>query len=241
MEDLIEKRLKELHNRAFGRCYSTFSDFLNMDEQSRLERLNLPCVKFGGYDNAERIMVGFGDNVLGEDFPISYVEITPIMQRFADRLTHRDFLGAVMTLGIKRELIGDIIIKDNCGYLICTEKIAPYICDNLTKIKHTSVEARITDTLPEGVIATPESSIYTVSSCRADVLISAVYRLSRSEASALFATDRVFVNSRQLTSSSYLAKDGDIFSVRGFGRFSFCNVVRKTKKDRFAVEIIKYT
>ena len=175
MEDLIEKRLKELHNRAFGRCYSTFSDFLNMDEQSRLERLNLPCVKFGGYDNAERIMVGFGDNVQGEDFPISYVEITPIIQRFADRLTHRDFLGAVMTLGIKRELIGDIIIKDNGGYLICTEKIAPYICDNLTKIKHTSVEARITDTLPEGVIATPESSIYTVSSCRADVLISAVY------------------------------------------------------------------
>lgn len=241
MDDLIEKRLKELYYRAENHAYCTYSDFLNINEQSRLAALKLRCITYGGYDMAQRIIAGFGENTDTDSFPITLIKVSPVSQKFADKLSHRDFLGAIMTLGIKREAIGDIIIKENSGYIFCLDKIAGYLCDSLTRIKHTSVNAVICEALPSGAVEEPEPKSYVVSSCRADVLICAVYKLSRNEAAALFAGDKVFVNSAQLNSSSYIAKDSDIFSVRGHGRFVFAGVEKKTKKDRFAVSIIKYT
>lgn len=240
MEDLLKKRLEELYNRAYSRNYAVFSDFLNMDEQSELASLNLPCVAYGGYDNAERVVAGFGEYVDSDSFPIVCLCVAPVAQKFADTLTHRDFLGALMTLGIKRETLGDIVIENNCGYVFCLDNIAEYIVDNLKRIKHTSVSVTACDELPSIINAVPDSTEYIVSSCRLDVLICAVYKLSRSEASNLFSAGKIFVNSRQTENASYMVKENDMISVRGFGRFSFCRILRKTKKDRLVVEIIKY-
>ncbi|MDE5963826.1 MAG: RNA-binding protein, partial [Eubacterium sp.] len=78
---MIEKRLTELYNRACQRDYTTFSDFLNMDEQSVLESSYLPCVKFGGYSTAERIVAAFGDNPDTADFPIVLLQISPVSEK----------------------------------------------------------------------------------------------------------------------------------------------------------------
>ncbi|MGN0522468.1 MAG: RNA-binding protein [Eubacterium sp.] len=233
--DLIKKRLTELYNRSYSRGYTLYSGFLNMDEQSILASLNLPCVTWGGYDMAERVTAGFGDYVQREDFPVVCLCVKPVMQRFADNLNHRDFLGAIMNLGIKRELIGDIIISSNCGYVFCLEQISEYITDNLKRIKHTTVEVSLADRLPDTALEPPEAKELIVASLRLDAIISAVYKLSRNEASRLFAVDKVFVNSRQCSNSSYTVKNGDIISVRGFGRFIFESQIRTTKKDRAVV------
>lgn len=235
-----EKRFNELYNRAYEKSYNVFSDFLNMEEQSILSASYLPCTVCGGYPMAERVIAGFGENLKNAYFPITYLVISPIKQKFSDTLTHRDFLGALMNLGIKRETLGDIIVADNCGYLICLTQIAPYIKDNLTRIKHTSIKITQTDSLPDNIIKEPAAAELVVSSLRLDVLVSAVYKLSRSEASKLFAAGKIFVNSKMTENTSYQTKENDVISVRGFGRFVFSTQLRKTKKDRLVIEIKKY-
>lgn len=236
----IEKRFTELYERAYERYYIAFTEFLNLEEQSILAQSRLPCMTFGGYEGAERIVAAFGETVQTDDFPIVCVCLKPASQKFADRLSHRDFLGALMNLGIRRELLGDIFIYDGCGYLFCLEKIGAYIADNLTRVKHTSIKAQLTDSLPALAAPDVQSQELIVSSCRADVLLAAVYKLSRKDASLLFQQGKVFVNSIQTANCSYTAKENDIFSVRGFGRFQFISTVRTTKKDRIVAELKIY-
>lgn len=234
------KRFNELYNKAYAHSYKAFSEFLNLEEQSILANEYLPCVTFGGYENAQRVVAGFGEEIDKSDFPITCLKISPVMQKFSDNLSHRDFLGAVMNLGIKREMLGDIIIEDNCGYLFCLDKMSSYIADNLSKVKHTTVKTEIAAVLPEDLNRLPDISNIIVSSLRLDVIICAVYNLSRSSCSKLFKTDKIFVNSKQNENSSYNVKNGDIISVRGFGRFIFEEQIRNTKKDRIVIAIRKY-
>ena len=132
------------------------------------------------------------------------------MQKFADELSHRDFLGALMNLGIKRELLGDIIVKDNCGYILCLEHIAPYICENLERVRHTSVKCEKSN-LPNDLKNEPEPTEIFAASKRIDVVIAAVYNLSRNETSKLIKAEKVFVNSRLVTSNS---NNGKFFTVQ---------------------------
>ncbi|MCM1115363.1 MAG: YlmH/Sll1252 family protein [Clostridium sp.] len=237
---MIEKRLNELYERAYEKYYNTFSDFLNLDEQNALEKLYLPCVKFGGYNMAERIVAGFGENIEEKDFPISVLEIAPVNQKFADKLTHRDFLGGVMNLGIKRELIGDIIVNNNVGYLFCLTRIKSYILENLSRLKHTSVTVREIEHISEDIIIQPETTEIITASLRLDAVISSAFKLSRSEAVKLFRQDKVFVNSRQIDNTSYQMKENDVVSVRGFGRIQYQELLRTTKKDRLVIRIKIY-
>lgn len=237
---MIEKRLTELYNRAYQRDYITYSEFLNPEEQSILESSYLPCVKFGGYPTAERIVAAFGDNADVSDFPIELLEISPVSEKFSDNLTHRDFLGGLMNLGIKREMLGDIIVNGNTAYLFCLEQVKDYIEQNLTRVKHTTVKIKILDELPPCAVSEPESVELIVSSLRLDAVISAVYKLSRKNSCNLINSDKVFINSRQVKNTSCLIKQEDIVSVRGLGRFKLVGELRKTKKDRLVILIKRY-
>ena len=118
-EALLIKRFKELENRSYNRGVYEYSDFLNMYEQDLLfKNINTSFSLFGGYENAERQIAVFGNEEefgYSPSYPIVCILVSPLMQKFADDLTHRDFLGSVLGLGIKRETIGDIIIKNNTG------------------------------------------------------------------------------------------------------------------------------
>ena len=114
-----ERIIAELYNKADRGGYFTFTDFLGLSEQSALNELTAKfhprsLTLFGGAEGAERIMVRFGNpEEIGyeEPFPIHCVKIEPLSQKFADKLTHRDFLGSLIALGIYREVLGDIVIS----------------------------------------------------------------------------------------------------------------------------------
>lgn len=241
MED-IEKRFLELADRAEERFYTTFTDFLNMEEQSILNnaRINTPHTLFGGYDMAERCIAGFGENSEYAEFPISIIKIEPLQQKFADKLSHRDFLGSLMGLGIKRELLGDIVISDNVGYLFCIDSIASYIEQNLDKVKHTSVKCKIVDELPKTAIKEPEEIKINVSSLRLDVVVAGVYNFSRNEVKEHFVARKIYVNSKLTENFSQVVKSGDVVSVRGYGRFVYCDTLGKTKKNRLFISVKVY-
>lgn len=243
-------RLKDLSKRN---GYA-FTDFLDLEEQSVLENnkhILGSYTLFGGCDGTERNVARFGDSEeLGyeEDFPIVCLEVVPKSEKFAEPLCHRDFLGALMNLGIERKNIGDIsasgvgslMHKNNRAYIFVLEKISDYILSELTKVKHTLVECRITENLPSGGLYELKEEKICVPSLRCDCFIAEVFRLSRSESAKLFDAQKVFVNGRCILSPGTQLKQGDTVSVRGFGRFRFLLEQGKTKKGNTFVNIGRF-
>lgn len=239
--ELTKKRLTELSHRAFERGYTTFSDFLNLEEISLLKSLHTESEYnlYGGYDNADRCVASFGE-CEEYQYPISCIKIEPANQKFADELSHRDFLGALMNLGINRSTLGDIIVTNNTGYLFCLNSIKEYILQNLDRIKHTTV--RCTESVLPAEIAEkkPEPIELTVSSQRVDITVAAVFKLSRNAVTQLVNQEKVFINSKIAYKESLTLKSGDIVSVRGKGKFIFDGEIRQTKKNKSVIGIRLY-
>lgn len=238
--DFIENRLKELYNRANEKSYNTFSDFLNLEEQSALLGLHLPCVLYGGFDNAERVVAGFGDSVKKDDFGIVCLEITPKNKKFSEDLRHRDYLGTLLNIGIKRETLGDIVVCDKKAYLFCLEKIADFIIENLQRVRHTRVLVQRTDFPEIDALEEPDSAEFFVPSLRIDVVISAVYNISRKNSNILFAQGKVFLNGRQTENASQKLNEGDMISIRGKGRLKLVQQIKATKKDKLLIAVKIY-
>ena len=247
-DKLLAKRFSELARKSDNGGYFTFTDFLGLSEQSifaEVERTlgKIRFTAFGGAPGCERIMIRFGDaEALGyeEPFPISTIKAEPKSQKFADKLTHRDFLGAIMNLGIERSCLGDIIIIDNVGYIFAKDDMAEYICDSLTKIKHTDVRLSVTSELPEGELFRTEGMSIQLSSERLDAAVAKVFSLSREEAQTAFKRGLVFVCGRVCESASYTPKVGETISVRGHGRFIYDGQFGLSKKGKLNVAIRKY-
>lgn len=236
---LLKKRLKELDNKASQGFFEGYSDFLDLYGQDIFLSLGLSGRLFGGYDDAERKIACFG----GFNPPIKYIKTEPKNKKFSDSLCHRDILGALMSLGIKRETLGDILISRDFSVIICLEKIAKYICENLESIRHTSVKCTVFDKLPDNILEelSEKSETLTVftSSLRIDALIAAVFSLSRNDAQKIVASERVFSNGRLVTSPSVTISENVQISVRGFGRFYLDCPPAETKKGRLRCTVVK--
>lgn len=242
-DEILKKHLKDLSDRADSRHYTTVSDFLSLDELSSAVNQNYSSnyILYGGYDNAERKIIAFGDYIDESELPIVCIEIKPSQQKFADKLTHRDFLGSLINLGINRSTLGDIIIKDNVGYLFCLESISEYIISSLTRIKHTTVNCSVIDKAPEFINKLPDEEEIIVSSLRVDAVICAVYKLSRNQATQLVNQEKVFINSKTAYKESLQLKDNDRVSVRGYGKFILSSSdLRTTKKGRNIIGVRVY-
>ena len=242
---LLKNRFSELSERSFDRGIYTYSEFLTQAEQSVLLKMKLPAELslYGGYDNAERCIAVFGDeNELGYEcvYPVRFIKIEPMQMKFADKLSHRDFLGSLMGLGLRREMLGDIIINENVAYLVCIDSVADFIINQLDKVKHTSVKCSESDYIPTDVLPELKYEEYIVSSERLDVLVSAVYNLSRNESQRRIDGETVFCDSVLTVNASFVPATGSIISVRGLGRFIYDGVLRQTKKGRSVIAVRIY-
>ncbi len=246
-EQFFLKRIRELANVSYQRDIVTFSDFLNLNEQNLLSTFNfkelgVAAEVYGGYDHAERRMAAFHPPAVefpGE-YPIDCLKIEPKAVKYSDTLSHRDYLGALLNLGVDRCTMGDILIRDNVAWFFCQKKMSAFFLENLTKVKHTAVlisPVESQEELPE-----PELSPVTgtCSSVRLDSLIAIAFQASRSSMIAFIEGGLVFVNGKLITSNGYEPKEGDIISVRGKGRFLFDGITGRTKKGRTGVRLMRY-
>ncbi len=236
-DTLTAKRFEELAERAEVRHTTEYTDFLNLDEISTLKSSGLDFALFGGYDGAERCIAAFGERPV---FPITCVKLEAKSKRFAEKLTHRDYLGTILGTGIERSLTGDILINGTDAYVFCSEKIADYIIQSVDRVRHTAVVCSIEKELPEFINEKPDITVINISSLRLDALIAAVYRLSRNEAAKLISAEKVFINARLETKESKPLNESDVVSVRGKGKFIFEGIERKTKKDRLVAAVRIY-
>lgn len=244
-DELLTKRLRELAERSRSRGCWTYSDFLDMAGQSDLMSAGIrtPFALWGGFEGAERAVACFGseETCYGPpEPPVACVRVSPVSARFADRLTHRDFLGALMSLGIKRETLGDILLDGAEGYVLCLESMAPYLCENLTQVRHTTVTCSVCSAPPPGALPKPERRGLHVASLRCDAVTSAVWDLSRAESQELFRQKKVFINSRCCPDPSRELKEGDRVSVRGYGRYVYAAVTGETRKGRLRIDADVY-
>ena len=247
-EELIYKRLAELARKSLDGGYYTFTDFLGLSEQSVFALLtakdpHIRYTAFGGADGCERIMLRFGDTEeLGYEmpFPIRIIKAEPKSAKYAEALTHRDFLGAILNLGIERSTVGDILIENSTGYIFAKEDIADYIKESLIKVKHTDIVTSFEEELPLGVFFKTEAKRILLSGERIDAAVAKVFSLSREDAQALIKRELVFVNGKTCTSNSYTPKQGYTVSVRGHGRFIYRGVCGTSRKGKLSVQIELY-
>lgn len=246
-EVMLQKRLIELSNLSYKRDIVTFSDFLNLNELNILHTTPKDLFPsryetYGGYEPAERQMVAFLPDALYYDYqyPISVLRISPANRKFAEELTHRDFLGGILHLGIERSCLGDLLVEDSVCHVFVTDTMADFICEQLTKIRHTVVKTEKID--GESFSFTPrlETVKGTVASVRLDTVLSVAFPLSRSRMTGLVERGKVFVNGKLITSNGYRLKEGDIISVRGMGKLVYQGVLSETKKGRQYIQVGKY-
>ena len=246
-DQLFEKRMMELGKKSYYRGILTFSDFLDLNQQNILHSLSfrdtgVQVKTFGGYESAERQMAAFVPDALSYEqaYPIACIKVQPLNRKFSEELTHRDYLGAILNLGIERSKTGDILLDDSCGYIFCCESMADFLTEELVRIRHTSVQARRLS--QEEPLPSPkrEEISGTVASPRLDSVIALAFGSSRSSILGLIEGGKVFVNGKSVVSNGYGIKDGDIVSVRGKGKFQFGSVTNKTKKNRYHVILYRY-
>ncbi len=242
-DELTKKRLSELSGLSYNREIPVYSDFLNMYEQSLFNSLKFPNYEYslyGGYDFAERRIACFREAAIDFSYPIVCIKITPVSLKFSEKLTHRDFLGSVLGLGIDRSKVGDIIVKSNYAYIFVIDTMAQYIIDNITRVRNTPVFAVYYD--GDIVDCTPDYKEISgsVASVRLDSVLALAFGESRSKIISYIENAEVFVNGRLTTNNSYNLKEEDIVSVRHVGRFRFKGTSNTTKKGRLFVKLDKY-
>ena len=217
---------------------AVYGDFLSENSiallNSRKGFLPAEPTLFGGFSGAERQMVAFIPEYEEAAFPISALRITSPMMK---GLTHRDYLGSVLGLGIKREKCGDIIISEDSAYILLSGDIASYALNSLTKVGRIGVKCEI---VPLSEINMPQKSFKpitgTVSSLRLDAIVSLFSGKGRSKAAELVLGGLVFVNGICVQKTDMRLNDGDIISLRGKGKATL-TIGGTSKKDRIFVTL----
>lgn len=240
--ELLKARIYDIADICEKNNRPKFMGFLSLEEASLAEKLlskrNIMYKLWGGYDDAQRRSLGcFPDWCEETHFPIKAITFN---YRKANKLSHRDFLGSLMALGIKRETVGDILIEDGRAVAFVSEEIAEYIIQEVKKVGRIGVEPLIGFTLPLPQIGTLAEFSETVASLRLDCVVSALTNVSRARACEKIVEGTVSVNSERTEKTTRIICDGDVLTVRGSGKFIILSTFDRSRKGRIILKYKKY-
>lgn len=216
------------------------TDFLDPFERilatSILNRFNdINFAEFGGFEESERKVIAIYPDYYDEkliDYGIAALKITDVSQA----LNHRDYLGAILKLGIIRDKIGDILVHDNSGFVILKSEIEDFILFNLEKIGNENIKIK---EFPMKDIVYKEATYREIkefiNSLRLDLVLSSVLKVSRSESAKIINSNKVKVNWQAIDKVSKELEIGDVISVKGFGRFIIYELQGKSKKGKLNI------
>ncbi len=244
--DAVIRHLLDICRRSEKTGTWQYSAFLSPAEQDEWlrspESAGYAFFLTGGYEAAERKLLAAGTETEAgpAEPPVSVVAVRPKSEKYAEELTHRDYLGAILGLGIERSLIGDILVQGKRAWFFCLAPAAEMLASSLTQVRRTTVEAQVTGTDVPELQPRYAPQRLNVASERLDAVTAAFTGLSRGQADKLFGAEKVFVNGRTVTDRSARLKEGDILSVRGFGKAVYDGIEHETRKNRLWVMLRKY-
>lgn len=233
---------KEEVERSYQR---KLTDFLDPREQHIVEMLvgtdndDLQVSQFGGSRYTERkraILAPFYEEIACVDHQLTLLEGT-YHTKFVT-LTHRDVMGAFLSLGIKRQTLGDIYLNEGRIQIITTNEISPYIKTNLTSIKNATIQ--LVDKSFDDLMETEDNWVEyskTISSLRLDNVLKEIYNISRKDAVEFIKKNNVKVNFKVVDDPSFQLQEEDMLSLRGKGRSKVKSIEGKTRKNRIRVLI----
>ncbi len=244
---MLLTQIAEKADACRERCYLTHTRFLDMREAALARQLADAMEMgnarlWGGYDRAERQVMYFLPDWMdaeswrdAEDNPIAAVRCG---RHREDALTHRDYLGSLMGLGLRRDCIGDILVGEHGADVIVLREIVPFLLLNYEK----AGRKRLTvSEIPLAALIVPEEKVRfvrdTVASLRLDAIVAAMFRLPRAKAADAVKAGKVFVNQRQCLRPDYPVAARDRITLRGSGRGEVDEVLGESKKGRVVVSL----
>jgi len=240
--DEFIKKVEDLYKRSINKSIITYTGFLTPAEKQLIIR-NFGSAKMifsGGVDMAERVRAFF----LPDYMEVVTVEdyITAFRATFSFReLSHRDFLGAILALGIERRCLGDIYVFDKEAYFFMTTDIKNYVKSNLDKVANVGIKL---DEVPFDKVKILEPSFeelnFTVASLRIDSIVSGAIKESREKTNVLIKNGNVLLNYLQCESPSKIINEGDVFSIKGYGKYCLMEVLGESRKGKKIVKVNKY-
>ena len=242
---IFESHIRDLVIRSKKTGKFVFSEFLSDKERNIAQKVvnSLSCsFKFyGGYPEADNVMLSVYTDLEPSDldFPIKCLKIT-VTNRNAD-LKHGDYMGAVMALGIERDVFGDIIACPTEAYIYVTDFMVDYFTDCLTDIgrEKCNVSVMPDDFIPNTGEKFSEQHII-ISSDRLDCFVSAICRLSRDKSAETVKRKLVYINGSEAKDPSKKLCEGDKLVIHGFGKYIIGSCDGKTHKDRLKITVKKY-
>lgn len=192
----------------------------------------------GFFEECERRVISF-NNLYEMQYPVVMLVIE--CNSNFNKLTHRDYLGAILSLGIERDKLGDIVLKNNKAYVPVIDEIYSYIYNNLTTIGKTPVEVKIIEDYSEVPIVKFEEDVIIVSSLRIDNFICKLAKVSRGNAIELIDSGKILVNYGKIKNKSQEICKNTRITIRGIGKFIVGDIVGETKSGKQRVVIKKYT
>ncbi len=260
-DKILEAKLEDKILQCRRRSIITYTEFLDLRQRSIAQRLSEKLLAgsgeaegylfYGGYEDAERVIEIFLPEYLygaaPEELLLSDPESVPVtvlrvkLKRSSAKLSHRDYLGSLMGLGIKREVTGDILVRDDGADIITMSNISDYIISNLYTVGHESVSI-------EGVslneLIVPESAkreiTDTVASLRLDSITASVFGLSRAKAADAINSGIVYLNNAECTKPEKILSEGDKIVLRGKGRAILKGTGGTSKKGRIRIILEVY-
>lgn len=202
---------------------------------------NLQVSFWGGFAQAERKMLGLAaapESIASQDYPI--VSLRVQCQKNGTALTHRDYLGALLGLGLERRCVGDILVDEQGAWLLVLESHAQFICDELISVGKASVTACPAQLDLTAAENAGSSLIATVASLRLDAVLSAAMRQSRQNAASFIRSGKVQVCHLTVTQPAAQLEEGDTLTVRGVGKFRLEKAGGQSRKGRLFVTIRKF-
>ena len=255
-DERLLSHARDLKQRAADRGMLTHTSFLDLNQRSVLSRIereqNADVATFycGGYPDAERTVAVFVPRFYGiEDLDAYFIEnsadnplcLLRLEKDAFSALSHRDYLGALMGLSVKRETLGDILPDESGAFLVCLQSIRQYLLDNLFSA------GRATLTVTEAPFASlgarqqnARDFFVSVPSMRLDCVIAAAFRLSRSKAEQAIKAGLVFVNAVQTDKTDKKLDTGDVLVLRGKGKCKLLAQTGESKKGRLHLTVRQY-
>lgn len=235
-------RLRNLIRSAEEKNYPRFSHFLDETGIALAQRLLSEqqvgqYAFFGGFSGARRQMLGVCPDYLTPEqleFPIAVLRFS-----FSEKmeLSHRDVLGSLMSLGIKRETVGDIVLQPGAAYAAVCEELSDWAVQNISRIGRVGVQTQLWDGSQVVLEQKYRCQSVSVASLRLDAVVAAAFPVSRTVAAELISQGKVLQNGLPQTQPSHTVSPGDRVTVRGRGKFLVGEDLGQTRRGRIHLEI----
>ena len=250
-DGLLKARIEDRIDQCRNGYYITTTGFLDLHEQSVARSVSrqpgVLSLSAGGYPDAERRILMFVPEGMAETEEEA-LRLEPVLQVLhieaalgGRKLSHRDYLGAVLGLGIERSLIGDILVRKDGAEMIVRSEIVPFLLQEFRFAGKTELRLAVGDPGELAVSARRVENIRdTVASLRLDSLISAAFRISRTDAVRLIRSGSVYVDHMETDKIDRKVEEGSVLIVRGKGKAVLAEVGGESRKGRLWVRLERY-